>query len=65
LPRADVIIAAMDARLATGSSVGGRYQVRACLGMGGMGVVYEVLDRRSGEPVALKMLRDGVVEQLV
>jgi serine/threonine protein kinase len=33
-----------------------RYEVRRCLGQGGMGVVYEALDRDSGQLVAVKTL---------
>ncbi len=37
----------------------GPYQLRRLLGEGGMGQVYEGLDRRSGERVAVKLLRGG------
>src|SRR5215472_2986862 len=33
-----------------------RYEVRRCLGQGGMGVVYEAWDRDSGQLVAVKTL---------
>ena len=36
--------------------MGGRYQVEADLGQGGMARVYRVVDRRSGQKVALKQL---------
>ena len=36
--------------------VGGRYQVEAELGHGGMARVYRVVDQRSGQKVALKQL---------
>jgi hypothetical protein len=35
-----------------------RFEVGRLLGEGGMGIVYEALDRRTGRQVAMKMLRD-------
>ena len=37
----------------------GPYRVLDTLGSGGAGTVYRALDRRSGEPVALKLLSTG------
>ncbi|HEY5937042.1 MAG TPA: serine/threonine-protein kinase, partial [Kofleriaceae bacterium] len=51
-----------DEELPAGSELAGRYEVRTRLGAGGMGVVYEVLDRVSLEPVALKTLRRGIAD---
>src|SRR5690242_7584264 len=48
-----------DPGLRVGARIAGRYEVRARLGAGGMGVVYEVLDRVSDEVIALKTLRPG------
>ncbi len=39
----------------------GPYQLRHLLGEGGMGQVFEGLDRRSGERVAVKLLRGGAL----
>jgi hypothetical protein len=36
---------------------GGRYEILACLGQGGMGIVYESFDRHRQERIALKTLR--------
>jgi serine/threonine protein kinase len=43
--------------LKIGQDFGTRYTVLKLLGVGGMGVVYQVLDRDLGVPVALKVLR--------
>ncbi len=37
----------------------GPYQIEATLGRGGIGTVYRAHDRRTGEPVALKLLTTG------
>jgi serine/threonine-protein kinase len=51
-----------DRSLAPGSLFAGRYEVEEVLGRGGMGVVYRALDRRLGEPVAIKVLRPELTE---
>ena len=44
-------------RLAPGTLLAGRYEIRAILGAGGMGVVYRAFDRELSIEVALKVLR--------
>jgi len=40
-----------------GSLLGDRYEIRARLGRGGMGEVFEAVDLRLGRTVAIKVLR--------
>jgi len=49
--------AAARRRLVRGDIIAGRYVVDALVGKGGMGRVYAVVDSRSGERLALKVLR--------
>ncbi len=44
------------AQFAPGAVVAGRYEIRACLGAGGMGTVWRAYDRELEEEVALKTL---------
>jgi len=46
-----------------GSLLDGRYEIRSCLGQGGMGVVYEAYDRVLEERVAIKVLRGHGVDE--
>ena len=43
-------------QLSAGQLLGGRFEVRALAGVGGMGAVYRAIDRTTGENVALKLL---------
>jgi serine/threonine protein kinase len=49
-------------QLPNGKMVGGRYQIRRRVGIGGMGTVYKAKDMRMGTDVALKVvsMREGV-----
>jgi serine/threonine-protein kinase len=46
-----------------GSLLDGRYEIRSCLGKGGMGVVYEAYDRVLEERVAIKVLRGQAADE--
>ncbi|HET9991937.1 MAG TPA: protein kinase, partial [Kofleriaceae bacterium] len=45
-----------------GDLVGGRFELGAVAGSGGMGAVYRAVDRATGESVAVKVLRDVASE---
>src|SRR5687767_10492004 len=41
------------------SVVAGRFEVIGLAGSGGMGSIYRAIDRETGDPVAIKVLRDA------
>jgi serine/threonine-protein kinase len=44
-----------------GTVLGGRYEIQRILGSGGMGMVFQAMDRELDEPVALKLLRPEII----
>jgi hypothetical protein len=48
-----------DGKLRRGVLLGGRFEIEGVLGEGGMGVVYQGLDRSSGARVAIKVVHAG------
>ncbi len=59
---------AMQASIGTamvepGSTLGNRYEIKAVLGAGGMGMVYKAMDRELGDVVAIKTLRPEMLQQ--
>ena len=64
-PEATVLIpgasSAAGAALQPGQSLGVRYEVKALLGAGGMGMVYRAVDRELQEVVAIKTLKPEII----
>ncbi len=54
-------VAANAGTIQPGQTFAGRYEVKAVLGMGGMGVVYRAVDKELGEPVAIKTLKNDAM----
>jgi serine/threonine-protein kinase len=54
-------VAANVGTIQPGQTFAGRYEVKAVLGMGGMGVVYRAVDNQLGEPVAIKTLKNDAM----
>ncbi len=53
--------APMGGVLTPGQSLGVRYDIKAALGAGGMGMVYRAVDRELGEVVAIKTLKPEIL----
>ena len=53
--------APIGASLRAGQTLGGRYDVKALLGAGGMGMVYRAVDRELQEVVAIKTLKPELI----
>src|SRR5206468_569970 len=49
-------------RMNAGDVVDGRFEVERLVGEGGMGAVYRCRDRTTGEPLALKVLKETAPE---
>ncbi len=60
MPRMVGARASEAARFGVGSVIDGQYRLDGTLGEGGMAVVYEATDLRSGRAVALKLLKSNV-----
>src|SRR5687768_16674481 len=46
-------------RITSGSVIGGRFEIDRLASAGGMGDVFRARDQRTGDPVAVKFVRNG------
>jgi len=60
-PGTDSVAAPIAEQLRQGATFHGRYEVRRIIDSGGMGTVYEVLDRRTQRQRALKTMHPNLV----
>jgi serine/threonine protein kinase/tetratricopeptide (TPR) repeat protein len=65
MDQAETVERAASAAITFGEDFGPRYRVEALLGTGGMGKVYKARDKELDRTVALKILRQDVVEDPV
>ena len=63
IPAADETLSLPSLDLGTGDLFARRYQMVEELGMGGMGRVYRVLDKKLNEEIALKVIRPDVASE--
>lgn len=62
MPAATRTLKIATGELVLGTDFAGRYQIIEDLGQGGMGHVYKVIDKEINEVIALKVLKQGLLE---
>jgi serine/threonine-protein kinase len=60
----ETIVAVDTSAFAPGSDLGTRYRIEALLGQGGMGRVYKAYDKNLDRTVAIKVVRNGMMDDV-